>query len=295
MSKDGISRRMALKMSGAALSVGVTGSTAGCLGMLGLGDSPDVYRNWLPDPFIFDRDHYSVGYLQPAEIDEHRRELDRDMYNDLSDAVESQLSFLPMRFREYEDLLFANQAWIATGDYEVDDVESELRREDFSRRSAYEGYELHERDERLVVGVNDDAILVGPLDTVRYFIDAAEGEEQRYHEVEPDFELVTDAVGAGTFATAQSHDAYDDTNVDRGRFEAQVGSGATVEVDGETTTISVGLAFLDERDIFTSDIEAWTREDSLFDRAYDIEVDQDGRLATVEATLDTRDLDTIPL
>lgn len=298
MFEDDISRRRVLRASGTLAASGAISSLAGCSGPGPLGSGAEKYRNVLYDPRIIDRDHYFAGYFDVSGIFEHRQEFNRDFFESLRSLDDP----IPgLRFEEMGDLvtpgLYVSGSRVVTGEYESDDIVTAVREADYSRAEDYEGYEIYERDGG-AVGVSDaDIIRSRPAGSqsgtamVKFVIDAKTGDVSRYHKVNSDFEELSGTLGAGHMTILGTTEPTEETDAEAGQFRNNVGYGSKYDVNGEETDLQVVFVFLDERDVVVRDIETWTDNSSAFERAYDISVDENGRTATVSATMDTRDVE----
>lgn len=304
MNERSVSRRGVIR-------AGVFGSAMGLAGCLDAADRVPVdvpadvpviggpgYTDWLPEPRVLGTDHYQVAYLDVADVDDNRHEFDRNLFDDIRSVDE----FLPgVEFEDLDELVIGEATMVASGDHDVGSVADELRDDGYRFETEYEGYEIYSLENVRAVGVGEDHLIVGAgvgdrsaRTYVEIVIDTERGEEQRYHEVDADFEAITDALGGGTLHMVETYPREDETEPERGRFRNNVGTGVGWDVDGPTTDLDVVLAFRDEGDVHAGDVEEWLAAESLFEYAYDLDVDEDGSLATVSGTIDTRDLEEMP-
>jgi hypothetical protein len=125
---------------------------------------------------------------------------------------------------------------------------------------------------------------------VRYLVDAKNEEERRYHEIDPDFEELTDELPSGDYLAATTFERRQETVIEHGRFRNQVGLGLTSTLEEGESDLELLLIFLDERDVIDRDIEDWTREDDYFTLWRDQEIETDGRIVTITGKIRTRDI-----
>lgn len=297
MNDSNFTRRTLLRVG----AVGIAGSLTGCLDRVqdtvpGFGGPG--YRDWLPDPRALGIDHYSAAHVDVAEVDDNRREFERDFF----DEVRTIDQWIPgIDFQDLDDLTFLDNTFVAAGDFDADRVVDAVREQEYTYGSEYEGYEIYDRDEQSAIGISDDRLVgvsyrgeLSPALTIEIVVDAGAGDEDRYHEVDDDFASVTDELGTATFVGARTNPPREETGVESGRFRNQVGLGSAWDVDGETTDVKAVVAFRNERDVDGRAVEDWIAEDSSFEYVYDTDVEEDGTLAIVEGTIDTRDVETLP-
>jgi len=98
------------------------------------------------------------------------------------------------------------------------------------------------------------------------------------------------ALGGGTFVSGRTHEAYEDTVEEQGRFENGIASGRAAIVGGDTTTLRGVFVFEDADDIDTADIEDWADDATGFKDANNIDVSTKANAAIVTGEVDTDDL-----
>jgi len=300
MKQGQLSRRSVLHWSGI-----IAGSSlAGCIGEVPLGNggySAGAYRSWLVDPALLDQDNYPVAFTSPSSAAEYSSALRReDWENYLRFAVDrfEFTRFLPEDLNQVINA-FPNFS-IAAGDFDIERLESDLRQNDFTPRREYEGYEIYLRsDERQAVGVSDNHIVFAyppdpdPARVVRFIVDTNAGDERRYHEVDSDFETLTDTMTRGDILFSTSRDRGEETDVENGKFRNSVAAGASYSLGDEETNVTFTLVFVDERDVVERDIEEWTRRGDNVSVLRDIDISVNGRVATVEGVVLTRDVSEV--
>lgn len=288
-------RRDVLQISG-LVGVGAMTGLSGCAGFL-QGGGGGTYRNWSFSPSILGQDHYWVLQLDASSIHESRHDFNQDFFDNIRGTEDS---IVGVRFDELDDLLMtaSGQVSVATGDYEVDTVVEQARSEDYVRDEDYEDYQIYTLEGQESIAISEDNLILAQHTSeqpstglAKIAIDTDRGEERRYHEENSNFETLTDQLGKGDFTYAYTQEPSEETNAESGQFENRVGYGAKYDVSGETADVVVKLLFRTEADVSVTDVETWTTTADLWSTFYDLSVEQDGAVATVSGTVDTRDIE----
>lgn len=298
-----VSRRSVLK-GGAAL--GVT-SVTGLSGCLGLGGGGGGFQDWLVDPFLLagEPERYFVYSIAMSSLDENADQFAREDYDNLRSFAIDRFGFTRLYADEVERVTLGRNGYqsggfdVVQGGIDRETLGEDFRREEYRALEGYEGFDLYEYDEDVQNGaaVGDDTMAIagsrGEADAVRVvesLVDTQRGEARSYADVDEDFESLMGATSPGDYLLAGTQEPTDETNAERGQFRNQVGFGQSATVNGEESELELVLTFLDERDVRERDIEDWTRASDAFRLWRDLEFELDGPVATVTATVPTRDL-----
>jgi hypothetical protein len=296
-------RRDVLKI-GAAGSLTVVGSMAGCSGLLG-GDGGASYKSWLYAPgTIGEEDHYSFTVTDHRDIRDNEDEL-----GDFYDAFESQedsfpLSAMDVDYDEMNLSISPSNGTAIRGSFSGSDAVSELEdNEDFEDEDEHEGYTVfvagggeNATSAPRAIGINGSTAVAersspfgdspDPQDVVETLIDTDAGNEERYGEDNEDMNVVLNRVGSGSIVDGSTQEETEETNAEQGQFEGEVASGRRIRINGETTTNRQVLVFASSDDVNTNDIETWTETDT-FDDVDNISISQSGRRITITGETDT--------
>lgn len=283
-----------------------TGGIVGLSGCLNtsryLGDDETVgFREWLVDPRVLDSDHYWTSTTMPSAIEDYSDTIHRDDWNAFRDELIDLFEFARFYPEDLDQVILytphPTRVVVAEGDIDQERISDNLRREDYLPDREYEGFELYVNDNGgQAAAIDGDVIISGftreldPLRIVKFVIDATNGEERRYPEVDDDFEVLVDASPGGHLNSIATYDRVEETVPEHGRFRNQVGNAQATSINDEDSEATETLVFLDERDVIIREIEEWTRSADKFRLWRDIEVSTDGRIATVEGTIPTRDV-----
>lgn len=214
-------RRRFLTASGTAL-LGVTVGSAGCLSTLPpLGQkirygrvdvpesAPPSYRRWLPatsalQPYYEREPDTHVMYGIPGAMGEEL--LDQPVGITQAFHV-GQTDYVGIDYSTFDGALTNDATFVGEKTVDRTVVEATLGETRYERTDSYHGYDLYTRsDAPRALAVGDEAIVNARADTleaargrVTTTIDAAAGRIERRHEVDPDFESITDLTGARPF------------------------------------------------------------------------------------------------
>lgn len=186
-------------------------------------------------------------------------------------------------------------ASVVSGQFDPDAVGERLESSGFEATEEYEGYDLYAQSGS-VIGLSEQHVLSGPKDedtnSVHRFIDARNGEVDRYQDTNTDFGEILDAVGDADYAVGQAGPGSD---LD---YENQVGGGGTVDIQGETTDATIIYLFDSAENVPIDAIreEATTPGltfPGLVAYADEVNVEQDGRMAVGSMTVDTSALEEV--
>jgi hypothetical protein len=297
-------RRDVLKI-GAAGSLAVVGSMAGCSGLLGGGGGAS-YKSWLYAPgTVGESDHYSFTVTDHQDIRDNEDELG-DFY-DLFEGQEDRfpLSTMDVDYDEMNRSLSVGDGTgtVVTGSFSGSDAVSELEDNDEFEDDEHEGYTVfvagggeNATSAPRAIGINGSTAVAArgsaftdgpePQDVVETLIDTDAGNEERYGEDNEDMNVVLNRVGSGSIVEGSTQEETEETNAEQGQFEGEVASGRRIRINGETTTNRQVLVFASSDDVNTNDIETWTETDT-FDDVDNISISQSGRRITITGEIDT--------
>jgi len=299
-----LNRRRVLKLGGVA----ATATLAGCsdIPVVGGGGGGGAYTNWLYEPGTFgDQDHYSYQYLDASAAEDNSDQFDSDADDFFSSFAETyEDNVHDLRRQEMDWVLGHSFGQVIGGDFDTESVVSDVEDNEFEDETEYEGYQIFLQDVEepsLAVGISGSTLVVAntgsfyastdeaPEDIVEELIDTSNGDVDRYQEDSDDMNEVVSNISAGLYTSGRTREEVEETNEDYGQFKGQVASGNSWQVNGETTQFEGVLVFDSESDVDVPDIEDWLNSDSFSD--YDnTSVNENGRVVTVEAEIDTDDL-----
>lgn len=188
-----------------------------------------------------------------------------------------------------------SSASVVSGQFDLDAVGEGLESGGFEATEDYEGYELYAQS-GFVIGLSEQHVLSGPKDdetnTVHQFIDARNGEVDRYQDTNTDFKEILDAVGAADYVVGQAGTGSD---LD---YENQVAGGGNVDIQGEISTASIIYLFDSAENVPIDEIREETTTPGLtfpglVAYADKVSVEQDGRMAVGEMTVETSALEEV--
>jgi hypothetical protein len=304
MGREIFTRRELLRLGGTAHGASAVAATAGCLGVpcvAGFGNCRGAYVQWLPEPgaaWATTTGFRVVDYSSLADQE--------DEFDDETDFDEVEQRWEPADV-DWEDVsmgLAFHGVDVVDASFDRDDVIGDFEDEDFDAEGDHGGYEvLLGPDERAAVGVGDGTLVTAglasgsfedPPNVVETVVDARSGDEDRYDDEVDSFGPLTNALGDGDIISAQTMDAVDDGDPERGRFENVVASGFRHVVDGSTTDGKWVFVFEEGDDVDTGDVENWIEaseeSDGTFSTWEDASVGKNGRKAVVTTTADTDEL-----
>lgn len=295
-------RRALLRAGGGALAGVATAATAGCFGTLpplggrvdfGRVDAPPAddptYRDLLPRPGAFTPDGgatdpqpmsptvYSPGAFpaagDPGSVHGHvagRSKVGLDHFGVGWADYDAVVDYRPL---DYEATYLVRAA------FDPDTVAGTLRDTGYRRGDPIRGRPTFARDDpRRAVAV-DDATLVyaegsRARDHVATVLAVANGDRERYHEVDEAFDAVSRAAGASGMTTFR----YDD---EVGEFPADV-AATSVRCEADAVYEIEHVRFADGVEPTVDDLQRAYRYEVDDRAALSVEVGVDGRLATVE-------------
>ncbi len=296
---DGFDRRSVLRGIAAGVVAGSTTGLAGCGGLPinpgGPGGS-SADASYLFEPgTVADGDHYTVRFADPATV----AEFDGDLSDETVASIEDRAAWLyeatDTDFDEASSQLTFRTVAVVAVDHDEEAVADELDDDDFDEDSEDEnGYRVFVSAEERFAVAFDGSVVIGaqptsgesdPVNIVEEVIDAEAGDADRYADESEAFAGLLDELDGDVFVGG-AHEATDETDAEGGRFEGEVARGLTASLDEDTTDVRLVLAFDDEDDVATDDVEEWTGADA-FEDWDDVSVDAGGAVVTVSATLDT--------
>ncbi|MFB6151987.1 MAG: hypothetical protein ABEJ40_09300 [Haloarculaceae archaeon] len=320
---NGITRRKLLRGSGAALAAGAA-TSAGCVGTLPLmgqrvrygrvetparGD-PD-YRQWIPAPGeltgVDEPDDPGIDHL--TYVEPGNTGVDAVGYEfDVTQSVQlSYLDYVGVDYEDFDWVVTVNGGAVLAGDVDVDAVAAAVEGV-YEADGSHAGYDLYARaDEhrRATIAVSEDAVVfaarpseidddAAPSDPPAHrenamaFVDADRGEVDRHHEVDPDFERATEAVGSapsvwfGPGLPVQQEDPFD---------ADPLSSALSYTFDDGAGYFVYDLVFPEGRAPSKSTVRSLVDNEERALASAATEVTVDGRVVTVEIRLPEARLD----
>lgn len=306
-----VSRRQFLQTS-AAIGAGTVTGLSGCLGL----GSADV-DEWFVEPAYLpgDRDSYTVASVSPSEFDSHSSEFDREDYSDFQEFYIDRYDFTRFYADEIDRIVQGGGGFttggydVVLGEFDAETLMDDLQRDGLRSGGDYEGYELYENEPRdesprpWAAGVEDETFVAAGARTedanvlrvVEDLIDTKAGDNRRYQDVDSDFALLMEHSSIGDYFVAFQIDPPEETNPEDGEFRDMVGVSQTIDLAEEDSDVALELAFQREYEPRETDLEVWTRENDLFQRWRDIEIEVSEGNATIGAKVLTRDLQDVML
>ncbi|PSQ15477.1 hypothetical protein BRD00_14395 [Halobacteriales archaeon QS_8_69_26] len=296
------SRRTFLRSGSGVLATGLLGGVAGCVGLDDLlGGSDDPATDWVVDPLVLDANHVSFTSIALSSVADHAQHLRTEdweaMQRSVLDAYDF-VRFLPDEVDRYDRVRSRG----GSGAYEVfaadvdgDRIARNLRDREYFSRGEYEEFEVYLDDgEDRAVAFDDTHLVVtdtdrDPYRMVQDVLDTATGNRDGFREVDEDFDTLVGELPSGDQVVAFTRERPEETNAETGTFRNNVASGFSTDVTGEETEMRLVLVFLDNSDVVEGDVDTWIGTDSTFDTIRDVDVETDGRTATVTGTIRTRD------
>jgi len=219
-------RRSVLHRGATAVAIGLTTGLSGCSGLPPLGDKPQYgrvdipdpgppeYRRWLPAGWDSDTDEdWFLTYVEPGPFD---GPVSEELVS--RRAVQRRdLEYLGIGYENYDSLTRTTLATVREGTFSADTVRSALADSGYEPDGTYRDYDLYARsDISRRVAVRDGVVVSTSASLHRTpdleaTIDAGDGQTERYHEVDPIFEAVTDAVGASRLLSIGDHPSLNPT------------------------------------------------------------------------------------
>lgn len=294
-----VTRRTVLK-TGSIMVVG----TAGCLGgHLATEDNSTSnnggFQRWLVDPKTLEQDHYMMRTMKPTQIADYSETFHREDWDSFRDTLVDLFDFARFYPEDLQRITMYHgysAVFIIQGDFDQERLVENLRRNDYASSQEYGGFDLYVgTGERKSVGIDTDTIVASvtdrrsPVRIVEYVIDASNGDERRYAEVNTDLAALLAASPLGHVTNTLTFDPIERSSIDQGQFRNQVGVAKSYSFREDDSDGEMTLVFLDERDIRTRDIEEWTHRSDEFRNWRDIDISAEGRVATVSGSIPTRD------
>jgi hypothetical protein len=312
-----LSRRDVLRYGATAAGVGAVGALSGCgaiSGLLGGGAIPS-YAGWLPAPDeISDDDHYRFNSINTAELrdaESERDEINFDYFLEPSSIEYEFFGLAPEDIDEWVHLspmvpdsnVYNLVPTVMSGDFEKGDVTDALddlideRDADVSTEAGggYTHYstESNEGD----VAVTEGTLIFGPesgsADFVETIIDTEHGDVDRYVDVNEDMNALVDTLGEGTIVMGSTMDPVEETYFKSSQyhwFEEQVAYGIAIEIDGASADYDIVVVFNSERDVDMDAVGNLTESDTVDGFFQDVSTSRTGRIVSISATIDTKDL-----
>lgn len=316
MNQKRFSRRNVVQWSGVVAG----GFLAGCIGEVPLADTESgandnngfgsgvplgdggvtasSYRPWLIDPALLNQEQHTVAVTTPPAVAEYSANIRTDDWENYLNFAVGRFEFTQFQPADLNHVIVVFPHYsIALGNFDVEKIGSNLRQNDYGLTETYKRYDIYLRnDNRRAVGLaNDQLIFVHPLASnlgriVRFIIDANAGEERRYHEVNPDFETLTEAMPSGDIMFESAGAPEQGSNTGTERLRNTAARGFAFSLAGEDTDASLTLVFVDSDDVIERDIEEWVQSTDVFNTWQDIKININGRIATIKGVAQTRAL-----
>jgi len=313
-------RRSVLKTGAAVGGLAVTGSLAGCSDLLG-GGGPG-YTNWLYAPGApgdggngnesqdgnggAEENHYFFTFINDSKVRANEDNFDED-YNE-SDQIGG-YPLEQMGIDDYDDIdsrvtIGIGGTTVVEGSFSQDDVVGQLESNEFEADGEYSGYAIYTGSSGFggsqAIAIDGGTAVSAqgsgfsqapePRASIEAVIDADQGEEDRYVDVNEDMEVLTDELGNGVVILGSTQAEAEESNVANGTFAGQVAGGQVAEINGDTTTQTYVLVFADSDDVDTGQVEEWTTTaNQTFQMVSDVSVSASGRVVTVTGEGETVD------
>ncbi|WP_372479802.1 hypothetical protein ACAH01_15600 [Halomicrobium sp. HM KBTZ05] len=292
-------RRSFLNGGATAAAIGLMTGLSGCTGSLpplsskpkyGRVDVPDPgppeYRRWLPAGWDSETDEdWVITYAEPGpfagSVPEEfvaRRGLQK-----------MELDYFGIGYENYDSLTRTNLATVIEADFTADDVASTLANTGYEPDGSYRDYDLYARsDVRRRAAVRDGVVVWASAyrhtaPDIEATIDAGHGHSRQYHEESDAFAAVTDAVGASRLLyVGGSHPGLNPGIAELGADAFRIDDGVAYHLLIERYESAAD----NSTDRTKSALEQQRHE--LTTEARTVDVEADGRFATVTARVPTR-------
>lgn len=298
MSEDGLSRRGVLRRGAATASAATLASLAGCSSIPFIGGGG--MSNWLYEPgTVGDSDHYQFIEVNLQAVRNNEDNISDETFS-FFESYEDQFDPTGVDFDSMNRAIGFTGVTVLKGSFNNGDISSELEDSDLDfDDSDYNGYTIYYNESNgIAFGVgssllraraagDEDAEAVAEL-----AIDTNSGNEDRYKSESDAMNKFLNTAGNPTLVSGGTQEEVDEGVPEQGRFENQVASGQTTNINGETSNRKFIRVFDSQDDVDTGDFEDWTeaQEDETFDDVDDININQQGRAVVVNGTIDTDDL-----
>lgn len=290
------------------MAAGMAG-LAGCAGFLGDGsggggDFGEV-TTWLPAPRTFNTElsHYGFTARAPSAT----AEVSDDLFWTANSSPNVDIAALTADDVEY--VVEANAAAggqehqfsVYSGEFDADWISTNVEAQGFQRVRDVEDVTIYEQGgtgggNSRAVGISEgtliDARHAGQDADAALFVetllDANQEVIERYTDANPDMNEAVGAVSDAHRMQAETFPRTDETVAQAGQFRNQVASARAQLVEGDTTSVTEVLVFLDSADVIDRDIEVYIDESGQFSNFVSRpEYSTDGRVVTIEGQTPT--------
>lgn len=286
------SRRRVLRSGGAAAALS---TTAGCVGTLpplgrrvrfGRVDVPEAgppdYRRWLPEPSAFadppePENPDGIAWFMTFTPNDLGGETVGETFSFPVGLVRPRLDHVGVGYENYGRVVWYGPTFAVEADVDRAAVRATLDPTGYGAAGTHRGFDLYDRsDVPRAVAVGDEGFVFATgeaaLSDARAVVDARTGASRRYHETSETFGLLSSATGGYPWSWFHETDDEDDMLASASSFafddDAVYYVWTRVYREGETPSRSAIQRELEENDRAL--------------RSEDVDVEVDGRVATIE-------------
>lgn len=307
-STGGTDRRSLLRAGAAMLGVGAGGALGGCAQFNPLdGEATATGDGSVPDaaaiaglPYapgaVDDVDAYQVDLQRPDRIQVAEDAIPDEQFSSMESTGQWLHYLTNVDFEETATKLSFRTTTVLWADYDVEEVAEEMDelRNDYEVEATVGDHDVYVNDDESravaldgtkVVGVEPTESEDDPLAVMQTVLGTVEGETDAYAD-RTGFSPLLSVLSTADVARGGVHDRTESTDAEAGEFAGEVARGVGANFDGESTTLSVVLAF--DGSVPGDAVRSWADADAFADHD-DVSVTTDDATATVTATLSTAD------
>jgi hypothetical protein len=286
------SRRRLLAAGGAAAALS---TTAGCVATLpplgrrvrfGRVDAPEPgppdYRRWIPEPTAFgdppDPDKPDgIAWLMTFTPNDLGTEVVGETFSFPVALVQPRVDHVGVGYGNYGRVVWYGPAFAIEADVDRAAVEETLAPTGYGAAGTHRGFDLYDRsDIPRAVAVGDGGFVFATGDTAlsdaRAVVDVRTGAARRYHETNGTFELVSAATGSYPWTWFHQLDEDDD----------RLASASSFTYDDDAVYYVWTWVYREGETPSKAEIERELEEDQRALQSEDVDVEIDGRVATIE-------------
>jgi len=289
MTNRQLSRRTVLKTGAGAVAAGTMAGLAGCsgLGIFGGGnESANAIGDWAFEPGEIGDGDYYVNFTDLQAVLDHEDELDDELFDDFEGSYvnryEDNLG-IDIEDADWRLSFSFGQFDVVTADHDVDSAVDEA--EDnlgYEEADEFEGYTLVvDPNGRGGVAVDGSTVLwisrvEDAEDGLETFIETQTGDTDLYVDDDEDFAEAVDAVGGDLHNASLSNND-----------SPLVARSSGVSMNGDTCDLEAAYVYEESDDFEQGELEARAEGYEDLD---DVSTSKNGRVGTIEGTIDTDDL-----
>jgi len=223
--------------------------------------------------------------MNAKQVRNNEDNFDSDTYDRYENRNEDRLDLAGLDFEDVNTFLGFQSVTVVDASFNQSDVTDELEDNDFEEDTDHEGYTifLHE-NEYQAVGVSGGALVYGrengendAVEVIEAAVNTKKGNEDRYESENEDFDELTSTMSTGTFMNGRTMDTDSD----------QVAAGASLSVNGSTSTIETVSVFEDADAIDQDQVDQYEEDAEDADNIENFSTSTNGRVLTISYDVDT--------